>query len=141
VSVRRRARKAATGPADVPRMGFSALPADLLDPDAPVWQDDRRDLALLRDLFHGVPVEVEAAVCRLGRWKRLMRAADKYAVEQGWINTSFNGEHPVPDRAKMAEAGLPVMQWRRERKQLVFQSMWPMNAAIGTAHVSDPAPF
>ncbi|WP_157126938.1 hypothetical protein [Rhodococcus sp. p52] len=117
------------------------MPAELLDPDAPVWQDDRRDLALLRELFTAVPTEVEEAVCRLGRWKRLMRAADKYVVEQGWINAAFNGGHPMPDQMKMAESGFPVMQWRRERKQLVFRSMWPMNSAAGTARVGDPAPF
>lgn len=119
-SARRRARSAATVGTSTTVAG---LPAKYLDPNDPEWHDDRRDLAFVREFYDSVPAEVEDAVCRLGRWKRLLAAAEQYAVEQGWVDTAPKREHPIVDRKRMAAAGVPLLQWRQERKRLVALSM------------------
>lgn len=123
VSIRRRARKVAANPAATAVATTAGLPAEFLDPDDPHWHDDDRDLARFRDVSRPLLPEVAAAACRLARWKRLIAAAERFAVEQGWIQMCPGSGLQLPDHRRMAAEGVPLMQWRKERLRLVGASM------------------
>lgn len=141
MSVRRRARKAASNPESSAAIVPSGLPTEFQNPDDPRWCDDHGDLAPFREWYSSLPVDIEVAVCRLGRWKRLIAAADRFAVERGWVLATRNSEVPLVDRGRLVAEGVPLMQWRKERLRLVGSSMWSATTASVHKSNSEVAPF
>lgn len=143
MSVRRQARKAAADPAGAVAgaVSTSGLPAEFLDPDDPRWHDDDNDLRPYREWAQVIPPDIAAAVCRLGRWKRLISAAERFAIERGWVVTTPGSELQLVDQRRMAAEGVPLMAFRKERRGLVGASMWTAVALSGYVPQDEPAPF